>query len=732
MTDDIPQEFDKKAMENAAQNNEGGTEFKVSPSIDDLSEVLNIQSGLPNDFPDGWAQRNDVAVLLLKRLFTTRISSIRLLTDEQDTVMGEKSKLKVTILPRAAQVLAWRRTCLRTGAFFYLLMTCTDISGFLTNLIAGYKSLYGGSLPERYQKHFIGVLMLQYVFQAGVLVGNLCSVWYAAKAAVGWWSFRHSKTKVAMAFLFSYAPNFLLLLILPWNSAVNFVGVQQQICRDIIDPPEGISMLPLWPSALENNTFAQQLWMSYQIDIPDNFCDGEPTKYTDELTKLLEEAGRIEVDGTCPAVKNFIKKSLGGEIGSLKNCPPKCTDCVEGPCMSHLMGLSSMAGMFGPSALTNPSLPKVQRDCAYCIQPSNHDGKNGFGCADTCPAVFTAVLAKVPASSAAMAEVKKQQGDKVQSLHDIVTLLPQCARPEDMRSLSMLSRLILATQQWKILLGAKYGGESILKLLPLSFSIMLGSWKAAGISKSIVPYSRMPGFASGASVLFTVPFIIQIVVVIQNVMGTVLSLLAFICLLAAILINFPMRIPMLKLVGIIEPLNHDDAFFETRQIKRIRMISALSGIILLVVYMTTNELFQVGAELAKETGYEVPAEDKARVREMIIQSSINFAAATLGKALISTVFFVDCCLLMMHIFDRKDSEKVEAARDILMQHVHGLFGMQKGPANYESQVSPFEECETDPTEHLTLKALKEKGKEKVKKMRGPKGTGDNHAQVSPA
>merc|ERR1719316_1261659 len=110
----------------------------MSPSMEEIDSFENVMSEFSSDWPADWDQRKGVISMILARIFTTRISSIRLLQNERDCLIGPNSKLKHKPLPRAAQVLVWRRTLLRTGAFFYLLVTCLDISMLLTNLLEGY------------------------------------------------------------------------------------------------------------------------------------------------------------------------------------------------------------------------------------------------------------------------------------------------------------------------------------------------------------------------------------------------------------------------------------------------------------------------------------------------------------------------------------------------------------------------------------------------------------------
>eukprot|EP00746_Dinoflagellata_sp_MGD_P148154 gnl/MRDRNA2_/MRDRNA2_80412_c0_seq1.p1 gnl/MRDRNA2_/MRDRNA2_80412_c0~~gnl/MRDRNA2_/MRDRNA2_80412_c0_seq1.p1 ORF type:complete len:834 (-),score=116.70 gnl/MRDRNA2_/MRDRNA2_80412_c0_seq1:223-2724(-) len=657
-------------------------ELQYSQSVQDLDDPENVLSEFSSYWPAG--QKKGVILMLIRRLFTTRISSILLVKTEYDCLFGPDFPLKVKPLPRAAQVLAWRRTLLRVGVFFYAILTCTDFTGFVSSLANGYQTLFGGTLPERYEEYFAGVLALQYVFQAFVLIGNAMSIWYAAKAAVGWWSFKHSMKKVRFAFMFSYFPNFILLLCLPFNSGVDYVGLQRQLCSDIINDPSSLG-IPFLPSSLNKSPLGQQLRTSYNINLPD-FCDKNPEEYGDEIRRLLERAGRVEVNGNCPAASYLHKRMSVGDL-SWEKCPEHCDKCLVEPCQSQLVPLATMAGAYGEEALNRPFLGEVQRDCAICVQDGGHgrqlghDGHPG-GCKSRCPEVMNAILAKSPS---------------------IMGGLPQCINPDDLKSIVDLSRVALTVTQWKVLLGAKYAGEAILKLLPLSFSLMLGSWKASGISKSVVPYSRMPGFASGASVLFTFPFLFQIVVVIQTIMGTPVSLFAFFFLLGAVIVVFPCRVPKLKLVGIIEPMSHEDAFREVKMVKKLQYVLGFLGILLLLIFVSTNELFKAGAQYAEEQGYEVSDDQKEVVQGMVAQAAINQAAATLGKALIATVFFVDSCLYLMHVFQQKDPARVEASRFKLMVHIHGLFG---NFGSYESQIHPVDEEEEDPTERLSLKAIR--------------------------
>lgn len=109
-----------------------------------------------------------------------------------------------------------------------------------------------------------------------------------------------------------------------------------------------------------------------------------------------------------------------------------------------------------------------------------------------------------------------------------------CIKPEDLESFTLLLELGTKTSYWKMLLGAFYAAMSLAQLLPLTFSLLFGATKGAGISKTVMPSSRVPDVISSAAAVFTFPFIFQLAVLIQNTVGSIWTLIGIFLMLIGI------------------------------------------------------------------------------------------------------------------------------------------------------------------------------------------------------
>lgn len=294
--------------------------------------------------------------------------------------------------------------------------------------------------------------------------------------------------------------------------------------------------------------------------------------------------------------------------------------------------------------------------CLHCVE------RPGLNCTDHCPEITAAMLNHLAKNS--------------------LEFKPRCTDISDLENFHILVQVSTITTTWSVLLGVKYAAESVVKLLPLCFSLMFGSWKAGALGKSMIPYSRIPGFAVGASVLFTFPFIFSLVIVMQSVMGTTISLLAFIFFLLAILVNFPLGFPRLKLPGLVNPLSHKEARGAVKKVGIAFKVFSAVSLILIIIDLATSELMSVAAGVFERAGLELAEEDKERLQRVVITSSINAGMTFLGKSLISTIFFADTCLEVMHFFhhgEEYDSISIQISRRSLIDNIHHLFTVSEEP-----------------------------------------------------
>ena len=60
-------------------------------------------------------------------------------------------------------------------------------------------------------------------------------------------------------------------------------------------------------------------------------------------------------------------------------------------------------------------------------------------------------------------------------------------------------------------------------LFPAGFSLMFGSIRGARVTKSIAPWSRLPGYGMGAAVILGMPMLAALLITIHQVIGDIWS-----------------------------------------------------------------------------------------------------------------------------------------------------------------------------------------------------------------
>merc|ERR1712241_606973 len=108
-----------------------------------------------------------------------------------------------------------------------------------------------------------------------------------------------------------------------------------------------------------------------------------------------------------------------------------------------------------------------------------------------------------------------------------------CVDRRDLKALSTLIVLSQSSEPWMILLGFRMALRTLGILLPSTFAMMLGTFKGCCIAKCVVRYSRIPGLVLTCSVVFTMPFLMLCLSVLNSSLGDSLLLLAMVCFLGA-------------------------------------------------------------------------------------------------------------------------------------------------------------------------------------------------------
>jgi len=717
------------------------------------------QAQLDENWKDTWCQ---YICEHASRLGQRKIRTIRLLPCEFRRLIGEQRYGH-----RAAQYTAWRSSLLAVGAFFFAATVALDIL-FLADPwqsgSSGSKLFILQYVAERYHKFFDDLLLMNQLYAILLLVFSVFSVIAGLYSSWRCSTQRISKRASALSFTCSYMPPFLLLLCIPFRHGVDFEGIQRQMCQDVLNFTESASneiygrRSGKWPRRSSN--LADVLVKTYGIELPNDFCDQDPTDWGAIITKMLEDGGFMEENGTCPRaesqVQDLVKvsataslsaggvnvsgsvgesiaanagtaaaagaemaveasaraaqlqSSMANHSGTNSTCGSSCWNCTT-TCLPYLGQLASLSSVYdlkiiasqwlqdaeweqlatgastvataaitGAASLSSQSASQMVSDtavktfhsarhklaamCSHCFS-----WEAGLRCAWECDEVREAV-----ARAAMVGDVAKETR--------------MCVKPEDMTSFTLLAELGTQTGYWKMLLGAVFAFLSFGELLPLTFSLLFGAAKGSSIAKSVIPYSRLPDVISSAAAIFTFPFIFVIVVLIQSVIGTPLTLVGVLLMLGGIVASMQ--------PGKLQADHH--SVIEKRQglTSNISIACFVLSLIFFIIALVMSSLARSVFRNLRDQGIELTEEDKKAIGSQFTWFVIRMGFIFLGKSLISTVFFSDGAVTLMDKFhwnDDRDPLAYQCARMRLVEDMHTLAEEESSDEGPSSAVHPESE-----------------------------------------
>lgn len=657
------------------------------------------------------------------RLFSTEIYKIGLLPHERRLLL-DKQKLG----DRASSYLAWRCSVLANGAFFFL-VTVSLQAVFLIDPwntgTEGDQNFILKHVAVRYRGFFDDLVLLSLLHQYILFATSCFSVVLACIAAWNWCSAVRSARLVQGSFALSFLPPFVLLLILPFRHAVDFEGVQHQMCLDILNGTrnavlwaDNVSSSYMWPGKMGG--LANELVASYGVEVPRDFCDKDPSAWGAHLSSILESAGFLldPATDTCRraeeqiqdllltsvkmaasrAVANLtvinasspakstatsasnavvalgavaaelvasspVASSTGAKVSAVSTagaaatnvtqsgatalvssktiCGTVCSNCTTS-CQPHLTKLAALSSIYSIEALKGLELGGASR-CTHCFTM-----KAGTSCASNCSDVVMALSRQAVSG-------KTPDRSRV------------CIKPADLKSFSLMVELGTQTSYWKMLLGSLYALKAFGALLPLTFSLLLGAAKGSSICKSVVPYSRTPDVISTSAAVFTFPFIFVVAVLIQSTFGTIWTLLGLCLLLVGV---FTKMNP-----GLMTAQTEEDFGKSKNNLGMASKITLSLALVAFVVALVTNGTVQSVYALLKDQGIELTDAERQALGQQFVWTCIQMACTFLGKSLVSTIFFADGIIGIMHRFhygEDNDPLDIRIIRNTLVYDIHTM------------------------------------------------------------
>jgi len=578
---------------------------------------------------------------------------------------------------RSAQFLAWRSSLLHTGTFFFGCIVALDIYTVKQSYSeSSSDSSYLDYVNDRYDPYFDRLLMYNRLNTVGVLIGSIFAVALALVAAINWHNMSLSGPAVFASFLCSYLPPFLLLLCIPFRSGVDFEGIQQQFCLDVLnytavktDAALSVSTASTsWPN-IGSGDLVTLLADTLNLDLPEDICSQDPTTWGDTVAKYIEDNGfLLDSSGTCPYVEarvtalevaasstgilsNTVTSSVSAaamavenENASLSDCPVACANCTTSACTPYLTQLAALSSMYSSTDLANAA-SSAMSSCLHCVSPNE-----GLRCMWTCKEVVEA------ASRQALSGSLPSQSS-------------MCVDPDSLEDFAKLTGLAMQTSYWQTMLGGVYALISLGSLLPLALSLMFGAVKGSGIAKSVIPYSRLPAVVSGSAAVFTFPFLVQIAVLVQTTIGNGWTLAGILCILASLLVSINPR--MMVATG-----GHEEVHQLAERLATISKVLIIAGVVFFAIALISSDLAQQAYDVACEDNLCITNADLDALRSTIFWMGVRMVAGFLGKSLISTVFFADQVTSLMyyfHHYESTDKVEVQVARARLVDDLGTMY-----------------------------------------------------------
>jgi len=672
------QQQDKDWTTGSSSANTANTSTAVAVSRSDSKDSFTPSlKDLLDHGPDLVAVGSYREALLVhfRRLFTDDLATVKIFESEKKTLLEG-----MHLGNKAAQYVAWRSSLIWSGSFFFALIVGLETVftiGPWNN--KGAESFYMRPVDPRYRDFFSGLNTLNWIQSICLMLASIIAAICAVVAAYKYKEMRLSRHCIFFSWMFSILPPFVLLLLLPFRNSVHFEGIQVQMCKDLLGLTRSLearganfagqqvqnlvtsatgtsATTGYWPGKVGH--LAQQIYDAYRVELPSGFCDGRPTDWGPTIRRLMEDGGYLaRADGTCGfSDRALVKLNVTAEITgdqihlpgvtmsvAINNsvCPEVCRNCTTA-CQPHLMRLAALASIHGADLVRTVPLGGVAESCTHCVS------KNALlQCPFRCPAISAAL-------------------DK-QAVLGVVPL-PGCGQPEEFSDFEVLLQLGVQTAHWKMLLGTMYGAVSLAMLMPLAFSLMLGASKGAAVAKSLIPYSRVPTVVSMGAAVFTLPFVTIIAILMQTMLGNVLTLVGILFILVAFVAA--MKPGSLKAERTAE--------LKRRHVRlsRIKMGCLTVALLLFFVVAFSSDLAYACGKLLKDQQLELSSDDHEALRSQVTWMLVSGICSVFGKSLISTTFFTDNVVTLMWHFHKGEDEdvfSVQCAQGKLVEDLTSLY-----------------------------------------------------------
>jgi len=198
---------------------------------------------------------------------------------------------------------------------------------------------------------------------------------------------------------------------------------------------------------------------------------------------------------------------------------------------------------------------------------------------------------------------------------------------------------------------------------------MLGVFDGSCIAKTMVPYSRVPGFILVCVIVFSLPHLTTIVILIKSVIGDALILGALLFFLFANMVHLPWGSIVRSLPymadndvftnGILEPNTHEGASVAIERRQKLALVLQMIFVIFLILWVFFSTPLKEFMELGLAEIHFTTIRDNFftdEVLELIGWTCVKTICTMFGLAKVACVCFFDASLYGILLVDECDND----------------------------------------------------------------------------
>ena len=409
--------------------------------------------------------------------------------------------------PLATRYICWRRSVLTVAILPYCASVALRVRDMLGSL--NKQDFFDSLAPEtdlidfsEYQQYFEGYYSVHAAVQVIYALSLLLSLCLMVAARARWSSFASSKRWLRLAYMLSFSMPYLLLLVAPYKQGIDGEGAELQLCQDML--------------SRANESFTSG---RFSCPLDREMCSQPADRWSPMLRSTLDECGvlRDPQTGSCPFAEQWATAQLQSSSTLPATTPPPAiqTLCTEdtgcAPC------IDTAPTSCGNVALAVSGPQAIRESCARCFTPvaswssltaAQRSALGGAGVAQNSTELCAQLCAPLLAST-----LPAQYAGLLSGQDSF------CINDQTFEAIATATELALHFDHLKQAVGAYQAIMTLATLFPASFSLMFGSIKGATLCKMMLPWSRLPGYMIGASIVFCLPMFMALLAVIYQALG---------------------------------------------------------------------------------------------------------------------------------------------------------------------------------------------------------------------